>query len=60
VPKPDYSKFESSRVNLVEPSPIRVMVSKIAQKSRETRVISFAAGDPDPDVIPRELYGRTS
>lgn len=58
MPKPDYSKFESSRVNLVEPSPIRVMVSKIAQKSRETRVISFAAGDPDPDVIPRELYGE--
>jgi 2-aminoadipate transaminase len=56
--KPDYFKFASSRVNLVEPSPIREMVSKIAKKSRETRVISFAAGDPDPDVIPRKLYAE--
>jgi len=34
------------------------MVSKIARKSRETRVISFAAGEPDPDVIPRKLYAE--
>lgn len=56
--RPDYYKFLSSRVNYVEPSPIREMVSKIAKKSRETRVISFAAGDPDPDVIPRSLYAE--
>ncbi len=58
MPRPDYYKFTSSRVNLVEPSPIRVMVSKIAEKSKVTRVISFAAGDPDPDVIPRALYAN--
>lgn len=58
--KPDYLKFLSSRVNMVEPSPIRLMVSKIAQKSRQTRVISFAAGDPDPDIIPRSLYAQIS
>jgi 2-aminoadipate transaminase len=34
------------------------MVSKIAEKSKVTRVISFAAGDPDPDVIPRALYAN--
>jgi 2-aminoadipate transaminase len=34
------------------------MVSKIAKKSRETRVISFAAGEPDPDIIPRRLYAE--
>lgn len=56
--KPDYNKFLSSRINFIEPSPIRDVVAKIAAKSRTTRVISFAAGDPDPDVIPRELYGE--
>ncbi|MEM1705194.1 MAG: PLP-dependent aminotransferase family protein [Thermosphaera sp.] len=54
--KPDYHKFLSSRANLIEPSPIREMVSKIAVKSKTRPVISFAAGEPDPDVIPRELY----
>ncbi|MCC6010952.1 MAG: PLP-dependent aminotransferase family protein [Desulfurococcaceae archaeon] len=54
----DYSRFLSGRVSYIEPSPIREMVSKIAKKSRETRVISFAAGEPDPDVIPRGLYAE--
>jgi 2-aminoadipate transaminase len=54
----DYSRFLSGRVSYIEPSPIREMVSKIAKKSRETRVISFAAGEPDPDVIPRRLYAE--
>lgn len=56
--KPDYSKFMSSRANFVEPSPIREMVSRIALKSKTTPVISFAAGDPDPDVIPRKAYAE--
>jgi len=56
--KPDYMKFLSSKMNFVEPSPIREMVSKIAKKSKETAVVSFAAGDPDPDVIPRKLYAE--
>lgn len=56
--RPDYLKFASGRVNFVEPSPIRDMVSKIAAKSRSVKVISFAAGEPDPDVVPRGLYGE--
>lgn len=58
--KPDYLKFLSSKMNLIEPSPIREMVSKIAKKSKEAMVLSFAAGDPDPDVIPRRLYAEIS
>ncbi|MEM4932104.1 MAG: PLP-dependent aminotransferase family protein, partial [Desulfurococcaceae archaeon] len=54
----NYYRFMSSRVNYVEPSPIREMVAKIAARSKISQVISFAAGDPDPDVIPRELYGE--
>ena len=56
----DYTRFLSGRVNYVEPSPIREIVSKIAKKSREVGVISFAAGEPDPDVIPRKLYAELS
>jgi len=56
----DYTRFLSGRVNYVEPSPIREIVSKIARKSREVRVISFAAGEPDPDIIPRKLYADLS
>jgi len=56
--KISYSKFLSSRVNYIEPSPIREAVARIAAKSRVAKVISFAAGDPDPDVIPRDLYGE--
>ncbi|MCC6035348.1 MAG: PLP-dependent aminotransferase family protein [Desulfurococcaceae archaeon] len=56
----DYTRFLSGRVNYVESSPIREIVSKIAKKSREVGVISFAAGEPDPDVIPRKLYAELS
>ena len=56
--KPDYEKFFSSRVNLMSPSPIREAVSKIAYKSKIKPVISFAAGEPDPDVLPRDIYAK--
>lgn len=56
--KPDYSRFFASRVNLMSPSPIREVISKIAMRSKVRRIISFAAGEPDPNVIPRELYAE--
>lgn len=46
----------SYRVNFVKPSPIRTLVSKISAISATRKVISFAAGEPDPNVIPRDLY----
>ncbi|WFO74585.1 PLP-dependent aminotransferase family protein [Desulfurococcaceae archaeon MEX13E-LK6-19] len=58
--RPDFYKFFASRVNYMNPSPIREAVSKIAIKSRTTQVISFAAGEPDPDVLPRDLYAKLS
>lgn len=54
----DYSSKYSYRVNYVKPSPIRTLVSKISEISAARRVISFAAGEPDPGVIPRGLYAR--
>lgn len=51
-----FEKFLSSRANLIESSPLRVAVSKAAElASRGIKAISLAAGDPDPDVIPRKL-----
>ena len=40
------------------PSPIRETVSKIALRSRYRKIISFAAGEPDPDVLPRDTYAE--
>uniref|UniRef100_A0A7J3XXM3 PLP-dependent aminotransferase family protein n=1 Tax=Thermogladius calderae TaxID=1200300 RepID=A0A7J3XXM3_9CREN len=54
----DYASKYSYRVNYVRPSPIRTLVSKISEISAARRVISFAAGEPDPSVIPRGLYAR--
>ncbi len=42
----------------MNPSPIREAVSKIALKSRYKEIISFAAGEPDPDVLPRRAYAE--
>lgn len=55
----EYRKFLAGRSNLIEPSPIRIAVAKIAElMSKGLNVISLAAGDPDPDVIPRKLLGE--
>ncbi|MEM2498025.1 MAG: PLP-dependent aminotransferase family protein [Candidatus Nezhaarchaeales archaeon] len=54
-----YERFLAGRANLIEASPIRVAVAKIAELTdRGFKVISLAAGDPDPDVIPRRLLAQ--
>ena len=58
--KPDYNKFFASRVNYMYPSPIREAVAKIAYRSKIRPVISFAAGEPDPEVLPRDIYASLS
>lgn len=58
--KPNYYKFFASRVNFMSPSPIREAVAKIAYKSKVKPVISFAAGEPDPEVLPRDIYAKLS
>ena len=55
----DHFKFLSCRANRVEPSPIRETVKQIAEYQKKgVKVISFAAGDPDPNLIPREALGE--
>jgi len=56
--KPDYGKFFASRINYMYPSPIREAVAKIAYKSKIKPIISFAAGEPDPEVLPRDIYAN--
>ena len=47
----DHFKFLSCRANRVEPSPIRETVKQIAEYQKKgVKVISFAAGDPDPTL----------
>ncbi len=48
-------KYLSSRSNWIEASPLALIVSKIASlKAKGIQVLSLAAGDPDPYLIPRE------
>lgn len=49
------SKYLSSRSNWIEASPLALIVSKIADlKAKGVSVLSLAAGDPDPYLIPRK------
>ncbi|WP_440059250.1 PLP-dependent aminotransferase family protein [Thermogladius sp. 4427co] len=52
----EYIHRFSHRINFARPSPIRTIVSKIATLSKTRKIISFAAGEPDPDILPRDLY----
>ena len=55
----DYFKFFSCRVNRIEPSPIREIVRLITEyRKKGVKVISFATGDPDPELIPRKTLGK--
>ncbi|MGC8675876.1 PLP-dependent aminotransferase family protein [Fervidicoccus sp.] len=54
----NYDTKYSSRINFFEPSPIRTIMSKISDLSRKREVISFAAGEPDPSVLPRKIFGE--
>ena len=48
-------KYLSARSNWIEASPLALIVSKIATlKAKGISVLSLAAGDPDPSLIPRE------
>jgi 2-aminoadipate transaminase len=52
----DYLRFLAERANLIEPSPIRTVISRISEFTDKGRkVIPLAAGDPDPNIIPKEL-----
>lgn len=54
-----YERFLAGRANFVESSPIRVAVGKIAELTEKgNKIISLAAGDPDPNIIPRKVLAQ--
>lgn len=54
-----YSRFLSARSNWIEKSMLaEVMKEAISLQKKGLRLISLAAGDPDPNVIPRDILGN--
>jgi 2-aminoadipate transaminase len=57
----DYMKFLSHRISWIEPSPLAKVLGRISELSKAGfKVISLAAGDPDPDVVPRKILAEIS
>ena len=55
----DYVKFLASIANRIEPTPIREAVKMIAEyRKKGIKVISLAAGDPDPTILPRDVFAE--
>jgi 2-aminoadipate transaminase len=56
-----YNRLLASRSNWISESPLASIIAKISKlKSQGVRVISLAAGDPDPDLIPRDILAELS
>jgi Transcriptional regulators containing a DNA-binding HTH domain and an aminotransferase domain (MocR family) and their eukaryotic orthologs len=57
----DYMKFLSHKISWIEPSPLAKVLGRISELSKAGfKVISLAAGDPDPDVVPRKILAEIS
>jgi len=57
----DYLKFLSHRISWIESSPLAKILGRVSALSKAGfRVISLAAGDPDPSVIPRDELAEIS
>jgi len=54
----EYSRFLSARSNWIERSMLAEVIKEaISLQKKGMRLISLAAGDPDPNVIPRDVLG---
>ncbi|NJE08004.1 PLP-dependent aminotransferase family protein [Thermococcus sp. M39] len=55
----DYNKFLAGRANWIKGSALAEVMKKAAElQSKGKNLISLAAGDPDPNLIPREVLGE--
>ncbi|ADT84102.1 aminotransferase-like domain-containing protein [Thermococcus barophilus] len=55
----DYNKFLAGRANWIKGSALAEVMKKAAElQSKGKNLISLAAGDPDPNLIPREVLGK--
>jgi len=58
---PNYEKFLSKKTEFIEGSPLARILLRMNELSKAgNKIISFAAGDPDPNVIPREDLSKIS
>ncbi|ASJ07405.1 aminotransferase-like domain-containing protein [Thermococcus pacificus] len=54
-----YEKFLAGRANWVKGSALAEVMKKAAElRARGKELISLSAGDPDPNLIPREILGE--
>ena len=55
----NYDKFLAGRANWIKGSALAEVMKKAAElQSKGKSLISLAAGDPDPNLIPREVLGE--
>ncbi|WP_324736228.1 PLP-dependent aminotransferase family protein [Thermococcus sp. SY098] len=55
----DYNKFLAGRANWIKGSALAEVMKKAAElQSKGKNLISLAAGDPDPNLIPGEVLGE--
>ncbi|USG99715.1 PLP-dependent aminotransferase family protein [Thermococcus argininiproducens] len=55
----EYTKYLAGRANWIKGSALAEVMKKAAELQKKgTKLISLAAGDPDPDLIPRKVLGE--
>lgn len=55
----DYLRYLAGRANWIKTSALADVMSKASDlKKKGVKLISLAAGDPDPDLIPRDVLGE--
>ena len=55
----EYTKYLAGRANWIKGSALAQVMKKAAELQKKgTKLISLAAGDPDPDLIPRNVLGE--
>ncbi|KPU63294.1 alanine glyoxylate aminotransferase [Thermococcus sp. EP1] len=55
----EYTKYLAGRANWIKGSALAEVMKKAAELQKKgTKLISLAAGDPDPDLIPRNVLGE--
>ena len=54
----NYNRFLAGRANWIKSSALSLVMSKAVElKKKGVKLISLAAGDPDPNIIPRRVLG---
>ena len=53
----DYAKYLAGRANWIKGSALAEVMKKASELQKKgMKLVSLAAGDPDPDLIPRKVW----